>query len=103
MGRAKAPGGNAVNDVVICTTRWCPFCIRAKSLLEQKRISYQEIAVDLDATARQEMAEAAGRTSVPQIWIGGQHIGGCDELHDLERSGALDPMLACQVGVTKKT
>ncbi len=81
-------------DVVIFTTRWCPFCIRAKSLLDQKGISYQEIAVDGDAPARQEMAEAAGSASVPQIWIGGQHIGGCDELYGLERSGALEPMLA---------
>ena len=94
MGRPKAPRNHAVIDVVIFTTRWCPFCIRAKSLLDQKGISYQEIAVDGDAAARHEMAEAAGSTSVPQIWIGGQHIGGCDELYGLERSGALDPMLA---------
>lgn len=94
MGSAKAPRGKTVNEVVIFTTRWCPFCIRAKALFEQKGIVYQEIAVDGDAAARQEMAEAAGQTSVPQIWIGGQHIGGCNELYGLERSGALDPLLA---------
>jgi glutaredoxin 3 len=87
-----------VSDVLIFTTRWCPFCIRAKALLDRKGIVYQEIAVDGDAEARQQMAEAAGQTSVPQIWIGGQHIGGCDELYGLERSGALDPLLAVQAG-----
>lgn len=84
-----------MNDTVIYTTRWCPFCIRAKALLDRKGVVYQEIAVDGDAASRQEMTEAAGgQTSVPQIWIGGQHIGGCDELYGLERSGGLDPMLA---------
>jgi glutaredoxin 3 len=94
VGRAKASSCHAVNDIVIYTTRWCPFCIRAKALLDRKGVVYQEIAVDGDSAARQEMTEAAGQTSVPQIWIGGQHIGGCDELYGLERSGGLDPMLA---------
>jgi len=87
-----------VNDVLIYTTRWCPFCIRAKALLDRKGVVYQEIAVDGDAVARQQMTAAAGQTSVPQIWIGGQHIGGCDELYDLDRSGGLDPLLAFSVG-----
>ena len=87
-----------MNDVVIYTTRWRPFCIRAKALLDRKGVVYQEIAVDGDAAARQQMTAAAGQTSVPQIWIGGQHIGGCDELYDLDHSGGLDPLLAFSVG-----
>ena len=95
MGRSKATRCDAVNEVVIFTTRWCPFCIRAKALLDRKAVVYQEVAVDGDAAMRQEMAEAAGATSVPQIWIGGQYIGGCDQLYGLERSGGLDTLLAC--------
>jgi len=83
-----------VSEVVIYTTRWCPFCIRAKALLDQKGVQYREIPVDGDPATRQQMAERAGRTSVPQIWIGEQHIGGCDQLYGLERSGALDPLLS---------
>jgi glutaredoxin 3 len=94
VGRAKTPCGHAVSEVLIYTTRWCPFCIRAKALLDQKGVSYQEIPVDGDPATRQQMAERAGQTSVPQIWIGGQHIGGCDQLYGLERSGGLDPLLA---------
>ena len=94
MGCTKAPGRDPVSEVVIYTTRWCPFCIRAKALLDQKRVSYQEILVDGDPATRHQMAERAGQTSVPQIWIGEQHIGGCDQLYGLERSGGLDPLLA---------
>ena len=57
-------------------------------------MSYQEIPVDGDPAARQQMALKAGKTSVPQVWIGEQHIGGCDELYELEHSGTLDPLLA---------
>ena len=78
---------------MIYTTRWCPYCIRAKSLLERKGVAYREIPVDGDADARQDMAQRAGQTSVPQIWIGEIHIGGCDELYDLEHSGGLDSLL----------
>ena len=80
--------------VVIYTTRWCPFCIRAKALLDRKGVPYQEIPVDSDPATRQQMTERAGQTSVPQIWIGEKHIGGCDQLYGLERSGGLDPLLA---------
>ena len=83
-----------MSNVVIYTTRWCPSCIRAKALLEQKGIQYEEIAVDGDPVTRQQMADRAGATSVPQIWIGEQHIGGCDQLYGLERAGGLDPLLA---------
>ena len=93
MGCTKAPGRDPVSEVVIYTTRWCPFCIRAKALLDQKGVSYQEISVDDDPATRQQMAERAGKTSVPQIWIGEQHVGGCDQLYGLERSGGLESLL----------
>lgn len=80
--------------VVIYTTRWCPYCIRAKSLLNQKNVEFTEIPVDGDHQARQEMARKAGRTSVPQIWIGDTHVGGCDELYAANRQGELDRLLA---------
>ncbi|HTO20196.1 MAG TPA: glutaredoxin 3 [Pseudomonas sp.] len=83
-----------MNDVVIYTTAWCPYCIRAKLLLERKGVAYKEIAVDGNPSLRAEMAAKAGRTSVPQIWIGEQHVGGCDDLHALERAGRLDALLA---------
>lgn len=83
-----------MSHVVIYTTRWCPFCSRAKALLEQKGVQYEEIAVDGDPVTRQHMAERAGATSVPQIWIGEQHIGGCDQLYGLERAGGLNPLLS---------
>jgi glutaredoxin 3 len=79
--------------VVIYTTAWCPFCIRAKAMLDRKGVAYEEIPVDGNPSLRAEMASKAGRTSVPQIWIGDKHVGGCDELHALERGGRLDPLL----------
>ena len=94
MGCAKASGRDPMSEVVIYTTRWCPFCIRAKALLDRKGVPYQEIPVDSDPATRQQMTERAGQTSVPQIWIGEKHIGGCDQLYGLERSGGLDPLLA---------
>ncbi|MDB4491147.1 glutaredoxin 3 [Luminiphilus sp.] len=79
-------------EITIYTTRWCPFCVRAKSLLNRKTLSYTEIGVDGDPETRRAMAARAGRTSVPQIWIGDRHIGGCDELHALESRGQLDAL-----------
>ncbi|MBA1273056.1 glutaredoxin 3 [Stutzerimonas azotifigens] len=79
--------------VVIYTTAWCPYCLRAKSLLDKKGVDYQEIPVDGRSELRAEMARKAGRTSVPQIWIGEQHVGGCDELFALDRAGRLDALL----------
>lgn len=80
-------------EVTIYTTRWCPFCVRAKSLLQRKGVAFHEIPVDGDPETRRNMAERAGRTSVPQIWIGARHIGGCDELFSLEGQGQLDSLL----------
>ncbi|MFY8148697.1 MAG: glutaredoxin 3 [Prochlorococcaceae cyanobacterium] len=81
-------------DVEIYTWRYCPFCIRAKQLLERKGVPYTEYAIDGDHAARAAMTERAdGRSSLPQIFIAGRGIGGCDELHALERAGQLDPLL----------
>ncbi|MDF2183058.1 glutaredoxin 3 [Neptuniibacter sp. CAU 1671] len=80
-------------NVVIYTTAWCPFCIRAKMLLEHKQVAYTEIKVDSDPAKRQEMTERSQRRTVPQIFIGDTHVGGCDDLFHLERTQALDPLL----------
>ena len=81
-------------DVLIYTTRYCPFCIRAKVILESKGVKYREIAVDYDPELRREMTAKAGRRTVPQIWINQKHIGGCHELMHLDHTGELDQMLA---------
>lgn len=81
--------------VEIYTKTFCPYCWRAKHLLESKGIEYREIAVDFGGEAREEMIQRSnGRTTVPQIFIGGRHIGGCNELVALEREGGLDELLA---------
>ena len=75
-------------------TRMCPFCVRARHLLKKKGVEYDDIRVDAEPQRRSEMVErAGGATSVPQIFIDGEHIGGCDELHELERRDELDPRL----------
>ncbi|MDV7213999.1 glutaredoxin 3 [Azotobacter beijerinckii] len=80
--------------VVIYTRRTCSYCIRAKQLLERKGVSYQEIGIDGRPELHVEMIrKAAGGTTVPQIWIGDTHVGGCDDLHALERAGRLDALL----------
>jgi glutaredoxin 3 len=81
--------------VVIYTTRYCPYCHSAKALLEQKGAAFTEIDVSGDWQGRQKMVErASGRTTVPQIFVGATHIGGCDELYELDEAGRLDPLLA---------
>ena len=77
-------------------TKWgCPYCSRAKSLLSDKGVEYEETDIGGQAGKRQEMIErSGGRFTVPQIFIDGRHVGGCDDLVALERSGRLDPMLA---------
>lgn len=80
--------------VEIYLTRTCPYCIRAKGLLDRKGAPYQAIDVGADPARRAEMTQRAnGRRTVPQIFIDGRHIGGCDDLQKLERSGGLDPLL----------
>jgi len=80
--------------VDIYTTRFCPYCVAAKSLLKRKGVAYNEIDVGGDMESRQKMiARANGRMTVPQIFIGKMHVGGSDELHALERAGKLDALL----------
>lgn len=82
-------------QIDIYTTFMCPYCSRAKALLEKKGQSYNEIDVSYDAAKRDEMTQkAGGRRTVPQIWINGTHVGGSDDLYELERQGKLDAMLA---------
>jgi glutaredoxin 3 len=80
--------------IEIYTTPFCGYCARAKGLLESKGAEYLEMDVMEDPAKRAEMRERARRTTVPQIFINGQHIGGSDELHALDRAGKLDPLLA---------
>ena len=80
--------------IEIYTTMWCGYCARAKSLLEKKGVAYEEMDVMEDAAKRAEMRERSKRTTVPQIFINGQHIGGSDELAALEQAGKLDALLA---------
>ena len=81
-------------EIKIYTTKFCPYCVAAKRLLKQKDIDYNEVDVSFNSGLRQEMTKlSGGRTSVPQIFIGGQHVGGCDELYALEQANGLDPML----------
>ncbi len=80
--------------VEIYTTPFCGYCARAKGLLDGKGAAYDEMDVMMDDRKRTEMRERAKRTSVPQIFINGQHIGGSDELAELERAGKLDALLA---------
>ncbi len=84
--------------VTLYTTRFCPYCVRAKALLEHKSVAYTDISVDNNPQLRQEMMVKSGRHTVPQIWVGDVHVGGCDELMALERAGELDGMLAAIEG-----
>lgn len=80
-------------EVTIYSSRFCGYCTRAKMLLDKKGVSYTEIGVDMDPVKRREMEQLAGRTSVPQIFINDQHVGGCDDLYALEHAGQLDERL----------
>ena len=84
-----------MKPVRIYTTPICPYCVRAKSLLTKKGAPVEEVDVFMDESARDEMlAKSGGARTVPQIFIGDTHVGGCDELYALEREGELDPLLA---------
>lgn len=84
-----------MKPVEIYTTQTCPYCMAAKSLLRKKGVPYTEIDVGRDPAQRQKMSDRArGGRTVPQIFIGGTHVGGCDDLHALDHAGKLDPMLA---------
>ena len=82
--------------VEIYTTRWCPYCHAAKALLNRKGLPFKEIDVSSGAIRQAMIERANGRMTVPQIFIGKVHVGGSDDLHDLEREGRLDPLLASE-------
>ena len=79
--------------VLMYATAACPFCQSAERLLASKGAQVEKIRVDLEPERRDEMRKKSGRHTVPQIWIGERHIGGCDDLYALERAGKLDPLL----------
>ncbi|MDJ0947599.1 MAG: glutaredoxin 3 [Alphaproteobacteria bacterium] len=83
-----------MSEIRIYTSAFCPFCYRAKQLLDEKGVTYEEVDVTFSPDKRAEMAAEAGRTSVPQIWINGRHIGGSEELYALDTEGKLDGLIA---------
>jgi glutaredoxin 3 len=84
-----------VPKIEIYSKTTCPYCIRAKRLLDSKGLTYEEHVIDFGGEGRQEMIQrSGGRTTVPQIFIGGRHVGGCDDLIALQAMGKLDAMLA---------
>jgi len=88
-----------MNAVKMYTTQVCPFCVRAKALLKQRGVDQiEEIRIDLDAEERARMMEITGRRTVPQIFIGDTHVGGCDDLMALDQRGGLMPLLQGQAG-----
>lgn len=81
-------------DIEIYSTTICPFCVRAKMLLDKKKVTYQEFNLTKNPELREEMlARSNGMKTVPQIFINGVHVGGCDDLYELDLDGKLDPML----------
>jgi glutaredoxin 3 len=81
------------NVITMYSTRFCPYCIRARFLLESKQVTYTDIGVDARPELRREMMAKSGRRTVPQIWIGDRHVGGYDDLARLEQRGELDDLL----------
>ena len=79
--------------VTLYTSAWCPYCRRARDLLAQKKVDFSEIDVEDDVKFREEMVARSNRRTVPQIFIGDKHVGGCDDLFELDRSGELDRLL----------
>jgi len=78
--------------ITMYATGWCPYCARARALLKHKGATWTELDTD-DATTRSEMIARTGRRTVPQIYIGDRHVGGCDDLYALDAAGELDPLL----------
>jgi glutaredoxin 3 len=90
-----------MQKVEVYTTPYCPYCVSAKDLLRRKGIEFIEINVaGVPARRAEMMARARGRTTVPQIFIGTIHVGGCDDLYELDATGRLDPLLAVEAGRT---
>ena len=80
-------------NVIMYSTRFCPYCMRARKLLKSKDVDYEEILVGFDRALWEEMEEKSGRNTVPQIFINGRSIGGYDDIAQLNREGKLDPLL----------
>ena len=83
----------ALPAVTMYATGWCPYCARARALLDRRGIAWTEIDVESEPAKRAEMIARSGQRTVPQIWIGETHVGGSDDLHELERRGELDRLL----------
>ncbi|MFL6662257.1 MAG: glutaredoxin 3 [Rhizobacter sp.] len=84
-----------MQPVKMYSTEWCPYCQRAKALLKQRGVdAFEDIRIDLEPARRAAMIKETGRYTVPQIFIGETHVGGCDELMELDQRGALVPLLA---------
>ena len=81
-------------EVIMYTTGFCPYCTKARELLNNKNVAFTEIRIDLQPELRDEMIAKSGRRTVPQIFINSQAIGGCDDLYELDRQGKLDQLLA---------
>lgn len=82
-----------MKPVTIYTTPTCPYCRAAKALLDEKGVDYNEINVESNSERRSEMMSRSGRRSVPQIFVGETHVGGCDDLYELERQGGFESLL----------
>jgi glutaredoxin 3 len=91
--RTRFSRQSAMPHVTIYTKPYCPYCVRALSLLEQKGVPFTEIEAGFDPDKKREMVQRSGRMTFPQIFIGERHVGGCDDLMALERDGKLDPLL----------
>jgi glutaredoxin 3 len=83
----------ADDPVLMYAKSWCPYCDRARALLTSKGVQFNEIDIEAQPEQREQMIRRSGRDTVPQIFIGERHIGGSDELHELDAAGALDPLL----------
>ncbi len=87
---------HAQPPIVIYTSAICGYCVAAKNFLRSRDLQWEEVRIDLDPVERERMVARTRRTSVPQIFIGATHVGGCDDLYALDRAGRLDPMLTAE-------
>ncbi|MGI9285355.1 MAG: glutaredoxin 3 [Pseudomonadales bacterium] len=85
---------NLMPDIKMYATRFCPYCMAARSLFDELKVPFSEIAVDGDRQLREEMTRLSGARTVPQIWVGDQHVGGFTELHSLHQNGGLTQLLS---------
>ena len=86
---------NGTPEIVMYSTGWCPYCVRARALLERKGLEFREIKIDEDPAERDAMlARSGGRRTVPQIFVGDHHVGGFDDLYALEKAGKLDELIS---------